>query len=118
MKFFKKLAGTEEKKPQWDIKPTGEKPAPRKNTAAEEPPPSEVKREKNPFLDDAHLDTMSLQADDLAMEDPYQTNSWEQAFENDTRKMKSIQIDKGGKGADGNDYNPYDTGSLKRGWKK
>jgi hypothetical protein len=37
--------------------------------------------------------------------------------ENDTRKLKTIQIGQADKKPQGSQFNPYDTGSHRRGWK-
>lgn len=118
MKFFKTLLGKEEETPTWDIKPPAERPASRKKTVFDEPLPSQKTKEKDPFLDDEMLDTMKLEAEAVPEDNPYDTLTWEQGLDNDTRKMKTIQIgEKTDKPVD-SQYNPYDTGSMKRGWKK
>jgi hypothetical protein len=118
MKFIKNLLGKQDDTPTWDIKPQAERPASRKETVFDEPLPSTKPKEKDLFLDDEKLDTMQLEADAEPEDNPYQTMSWEEDLENDTRKMKTIQIgDKSDKPVD-NKYNPYDTGSMRRGWKK
>jgi hypothetical protein len=131
MKFVKKLLGKPKPVPTWDIKPTSERPAPRKRTAeeADEPEVLQVSpevdpfddipgEEKNPWLDDEMLDTIQLEADDLKDSECYQTNTWEQVFDTDTRKLKTIPIGKQADKDSTGQFNPYDTGSMRRGWKK
>jgi hypothetical protein len=124
MKFIKKLLGKEEEEtpkptPTWDIKPLSDRTSSRKKTIFDEPLPSQqAPKEKNPFLDDKMLDTMTLETGAVPEDNPYETHSWEQDLDNDTRKLRTIQIgEKSEKPAD-SQYNPYDTGSMKRGWKK
>jgi hypothetical protein len=143
MKFVRKLLGKPEPKPTWDIKPAEDRPAPRERepevveqvldvspevdpweTSANEFTTTELGRmdelpqeEKHPWLDDETLDTIQLEASDLP-EDIYNSGGWDQTFENDTRRLKTIQIgsntDHDATGA----FNPYDTGSMRKGWKK
>lgn len=125
MKFIKKLLGKKEEAPTptptptWDIKPPSDRTSSRKKTTFDEPLPSQqAPKEKNPFLDDEMLDTMTLETGAVPEDNPYETHSWEQDLDNDTRKLRTIQIgEKSEKPAD-SQYNPYDTGSMKRGWKK
>ena len=118
MKFIKSLLGKGDETPTWDIKAPSERPASRKETVFDEVLPSGKPKEKDPFLDDEMLDTMKLEADAIPEDNPYETLTWEQELDNDTRKMKTIQIgEKTDKPTD-SQYNPYDTGSMKRGWKK
>ena len=121
MKFLKKLMGQEDKTPpQWDIKPPSERAAPRKQAAFDEPLPSEQPpEEEDPFLNEDFLDTMSLEADVVPEDNPYSTLTWDKNRENDdTRKMKTIQIGEKTEKPEGAEFNPYDTGSMRRGWKK
>ena len=137
MKFIKKLMGKDERRaPQWDIKPAAERPEPRKPSAADDsgelrvaaarsagqavprPQPQAPRKEKNPFLDDEMLDTMSLVADDLVEENPYATQSLEQLFESETKRLRTLQIDEKELAKSGGNFNPYDTGSMRRGWKR
>jgi hypothetical protein len=74
--------------------------------------------EKNPWLDDEMLDTIQLEADDLVDDEPFQTNSWEHDFENDTRRLKTIAFGTKTAKKSSGEFNPYDTGSMRRGWKK
>ena len=119
MKFLKKLMGQEEKAtPQWDIKPPSERPAPRKAMVFDEPLPSEQPpKEKDPFLDDEFLDTMTLEPDAIPEDNPYATTTWETQMENDTRKLKTVQIGEKTEKPAGSEFNPYDTGKMRRGWK-
>ena len=121
MKFLDKLLGkVPEEIPTWDITPESERPAPkaRRPKAAMDAPSIQPKKEPNPFLDDAALDTMTLEAPIIPEDNPYATQTWEQDPENDTRKMRSIQIGDKTEKKPGSDFNPYDTGKMKRGWKK
>lgn len=122
MKFIKKLMGKEERKPPvWDIKPPSERTTARRERpkSFDEPLPTQKPaEEKNPFLDDEFLDTMSLQVDAGPKDDPYQTYTWEKDPENESRKLRNVQIgSKTEKSAD-RAFNPYDTGKMRRGWKK
>ena len=121
MKFLDKLLGkSPEEIPTWDITPESERPAPkaRRTKATMDAPAIQPKKELNPFLDDAALDTMTLEAPTIPEDNPYATHTWEQDLENDTRKMRSIQIGDKTEKKPGSDFNPYDTGKMKRGWKK
>lgn len=119
MKFIKKLVGKEdEKTPTWDIKPPSQRPAPRKRVEADAPPVAKQKKEKNPFLDDNALDAMTLEPDAIPEDNPYKTPNWEEDLENDTRKLKAIAIDDIPEDPVDDKFNPYATGTLKRGWKK
>lgn len=136
MKILKSLFGKEQPQtPSWDIKPPAERPAPRvrrdmeptvplehaaATTEAPGPQNPQKKAEPNPFLDDPMLDTMSLEADDLNFpeSDPYQTSTWEMDPDNDTRKLRTFQSGNGADKDKRNAFNPYDTGKMKRGWKK
>ncbi|MGI9291106.1 MAG: hypothetical protein ACR2QG_07500 [Gammaproteobacteria bacterium] len=121
MKFFKKLAGIKEEKPQWDIKPTGQKPSPQKK--APEPVSSAPKiKEDNPFMDDEFVQTMTFESDSFdayTEENPYENRQWIENPETEDRRMKTNQI---GKDHDadsaGNSFNPYDSGTIRKGWKK
>lgn len=117
MKFLKSLLNKDkDETPTWDIKPEAERPAPRKRRVEEKPlPPAD--EEPNPFLD-ATLDTMQLEQLDVNDDDPYQSYSWQLDPENDTRKLKTIQIGEAGEKDVESEHNPYDTGILRRGWKK
>ncbi len=124
MSILKSLFGKKDEPttPTWDIKPRAEravKPKPRSNVT-EPPPVPEAKKERNPFLDDPMLDTMSLQVDDLDFpeDNPYGTNTWELDPDNETRKLRTIQIGSGTEKKQDSDFNPYDTGKMRRGWKK
>jgi hypothetical protein len=124
MKFLKSLFRKEADKqqpPTWDIKTPAERIEPRvRDTEVKLPPaPGQKKKDPNPFLDDPMLDTISLEMEATVVEEnPYQTSSWKLDPDNDTRKLKTItmgeQTDKPTK----NPFNPYDTGKMRRGWKK
>ena len=118
MKLIKALLGKKDETPKWDIKPPSERPAPRKSKVIEEPAPVAEKKERNPFLDDEALDTLALEVDDINDDNPYATHSWQIDPENDTRKLKTIQIGQATEKNPERQFNPYDTGSMRRGWKK
>ncbi len=120
MKFIKNLLGKQEETPKWDIKPSSKRPAPRKETAFDEPLPSLKPKEKNPFLDDEQLDSIQLEADAVPEDNPYQSqsHSWQDELDNDTRKLKTIQIQEKSEKPVGRQNNPYDVGSVESGWKK
>jgi hypothetical protein len=121
MKFLDKLMGkVPEEIPTWDIKPASERPVPkpRQSKAAVDAPVVKPKKEPNPFLDDAALDTMTLEVPSGPEDNPYATHTWEQDPENDTRKMRAIQIGDKTEKKPGGEFNPYDTGKMRRGWKK
>ena len=119
MNFFKKLLGQEETRTDWDITPAEQRPARRDSTAVNEAPPA-VRQPKgdHPFLDDAALDSMNLEADKAPADNPYHHFNRDDELENDTRKMKTIQISDSSDALPGDAYNPYDTGSMRRSWKK
>ncbi len=119
MKFLKTLLGQEEKTPTWDIKPPEERPAPRKRLVDEEPPPPAAKKqESDSIFADHELSSFEIEADAIPDDNPYQTYSWEKDPENDTRKLKTIQISEKSDAPTEDQFNPYDTGTLRRGWKK
>jgi hypothetical protein len=121
MKFLKSLLGKEsEKVPTWNIRPASERPAPkpRKVSADALPEPAPAKKESNPFFDDEALNALQLEADAIPDDNPYSTYTWEQDLENDTRKLKTIQIGEKTEKKPGSEFNPYDTGQMRRGWKK
>ena len=129
MKFVKKLLGKPEPVPTWDITPASDRPAPRAHKAEPEvetpvvaksnDPFSQLSKDtENPWLDDVMLDTIQLEVDDLTDDDVYQTNSWEENFENDTRKLKTVAFGKKTEKNTAAEFNPYDTGSMRRSWKK
>jgi len=65
---------------------------------------------------DEGLEIVEQNTDPDAPENPYETHSWKLNPENETRELKQIQV---GKATDkGNPFNPYDTGQMRRGWKK
>lgn len=124
MSILKSLFGKQDEPttPTWEIKPRPDRPAPstRKQSLPEPPPAPEAKKEPNPFLDDPMLDTMSLEVDDLDLseDNPYRSNSWELDPDNDTRRLRTIQIGAATEKKSGSNFNPYDTGKMRRGWKK
>ncbi|MCP4091018.1 MAG: hypothetical protein GY746_14695 [Gammaproteobacteria bacterium] len=118
MNFIKTLLGKEKKKPTWEIKSPTEPPASRKKPIFDESLPSQVRKGNNPFLDDNMLDTIELEAEAAREANPYNTLSWEQELDNDTRKLKTTQIDKETDKPTDSQYNPYNTSSIRRGWKK
>ena len=123
MKFIKQLFGKKEAKPTtWDIKSPAERPEPRARVtdSTQNSQPIVTKKEPNPFLDDPMLDTMSLAIDDIGPvpEDPYQTNGWKQDPNSDIRKLKAIPFGQQTENSPNARFNPYDTGKMRRGWKK
>ena len=122
MKILKNLFGKEETQhpPKWDIKPPAERREPRKSQVLQEEFPQPKKAEPDPFLDDPMLDTMSLEADEIeALDDnPYQTNTWDFDPDNDTRRLRHSQIGEQANKKSGSEFNPYDTGKMRRGWKR
>lgn len=133
MKFLKKLMGKDERPtPKWDIKPASERPEARKpgkfddsgelrvaaaRSASQAVPRPQPQEEKNPFLDDEMLDTMSLVADDLEP-DHTATQTLEQLFESETKRLRTLNMDKDPAQDTRSNFNPYDTGSMRRGWKE
>jgi hypothetical protein len=118
MKFIKRLVGKKEETPTWDIKPPSRRPAPRAKSASDEPPVIPQKKEKDPFLDDDFVNTMTFEADAIPLDNPYETPNWEDDLENDTRKLKTIQIGEKPEESPEDKCNPYASGSFKRSWKK
>ncbi len=118
MKFLKNLLGHKEPEgPRWNIKPPEDRPAPRRRTEAAEPPPAPQKKEKNPFLDD-DFEEMELVNDVAPVKvDPYASNSWKYDQDSDTRKLKTLHLVSKGEQKSADDFNPYDTGVFRRGWK-
>ena len=128
MKFLKSLLGKNKDKdetPTWEIRPPSERPPSRRgrslsvaNTGAEATPKT-VKKDPHPFMDDPMLDTMTLEVDLSSNEDdPYSTHSWAKGLENETRKLKTIQIGEKTEKKISDSFNPYDTGKMRRSWKK
>ena len=116
MNFFKKLLGLKETRTDWDITPPEQRP---ESTAAFKAPLA-VRPPKgdHPFLDDNALDSMNLETDMAPADNPYHHFNRDDDPENDTRKMKTIQISDSSDALPGDAYNPYDTGSMRRSWKK
>jgi hypothetical protein len=121
MGVFKSIFGKKRKsEPTWNIKPAAERPAAwsEPKPLPDQPPlPAATKKERHPFLDDEMLDTMQLEADTLHEDNPYQTHTWEMDPEEDTRKLRTVQIGKADKKDSKSSGNPYDTGSHRRGWR-
>jgi hypothetical protein len=119
MKLLNKLLGKDTGTPTWDIKPESERPPPkaREQKAAPPPPPAAQNEEPDPFLDDLAVESMELEAEIIPEDNPYDTLSWEDSMENDTRKLKTIQMGDKPIEKPGSEFNPYDTGKMKRGWK-
>jgi hypothetical protein len=121
MKFLKSLLGIQPAEPPvWDIKPQSERPVAKKADAAKENVLPSGKAagldDDNPFMDEA-LDTIQLEAEDTGDDDPYQTHTWQMDQRDDTRSMKAVDLGtKTDKSAPAK-FNPYDTGSNRRGWK-
>ena len=137
MKLFKSLLGKKDKEtPQWDIRPPADRPAARRSqvqpatkqelaqaSSRKSPgiataPAKPKKEEPHPFMDDPMLDTLSLEVDTLSnVDDPYSTHSWNSGVEGDTRKLKTVQIGEATDKHNAADFNPYDTGKMRRSWK-
>jgi len=118
MKFLKNLLGkNDDETPKWDIKPPAERPAPRRRAAAANESDAPATKEKNPFLDGDFEDMEIVNQTSPAELDPYATNSWKYDKDADTRKLKTLHLAASGKEEEGEDFNPYDTGVFRRGWK-
>jgi hypothetical protein len=136
MKFLKSLLGKDKAEtPAWDITPVAKRPPARRgkalpvanadikaapaNMRPEKPNSKKPKKEPHPFMDDPMLDTLSLEVDFTADDDdPYSTHSWTTGLENENRKLKTIQIGTKTEKKASADFNPYDTGKMRRSWKK
>jgi len=121
MKFIKNLLGQKEPEgPRWNTKPPGERPAPRRNingVGVTTPTPTIAKKEKNPFLDDDFTDMELVNDVSPVKDDPYASNSWKYEQESDTRKLKTLHLGSQTVKGSTEDFNPYDTGVFRRGWK-
>jgi len=118
MKFLKNLLGSKtDEAPKWDIKPPAERPAPRRRAEAvaecAEPP----KKEENPFLDNEFEDMEIINDTAPAKVDPYASNTWKVDQDADTRKLKTLHLVSGKQEDNSEEFNPYDTGVFRRGWK-
>ena len=130
MKFLKSLLGKDKAEtPTWDINPVAERPPVRRGKALPvanadikatpaNKSPEKPNKEPHPFMDDPMLDTLSLEVDLTVDDDPYSTHSWTTGLENENRKLKTIQIGTKTEKKASADFNPYDTGKLRRSWKK
>jgi hypothetical protein len=126
MKFLKSLLGKDKAEtPTWDIKPPSERPPARRGNslpvanAGTKATPAKPKKDPHPFMDDPMLDTMTLEVDLTADDDdPYSTHSYTTGLENENRKLKTIQIGTKTEKKASADFNPYDTGKMRRSWKK
>ncbi len=131
MKFLKSLLGKDKAETStWDITPVAERPPARRGKALPvananikatpaNKSPEKPNKEPDPFLDDPMLDTLSLEVDLTADDDdPYSTHSWTTGLENENRKLKTIQIGTKTEKKASADFNPYDTGEMRRSWKK
>jgi hypothetical protein len=115
MKFIKNLLGIDDNTPKLAVRAPAARKRKATATATTEDGPAPQPKAKDPFLDDAKMNDMSLEADVVPEGNPYLSKSWEDKLEDDTRKLRTIQTtDKTDKPVD---YNPYDTGSMRRGWK-
>jgi hypothetical protein len=131
MKFLKSLLGKDkDETPTWDIKPPSERPPARRGkslpvanagpkAAHANNAPTKPKKDPHPFMDDPMLDTMTLEVDLTADDDdPYSTHSYTTGLENENRRLKTIQIGTKTEKKASADFNPYDTGKMRRSWKK
>lgn len=118
MKFLKSLLGKKEaEEPGLKFRPPEERPAPRRRVAVTEVDAKPAPKEKNPFLD-TEFDEMELVNDVTpARVDPYASNAWKYDQDADTRKLKTLHIGKQTEKDKDPDFNPYDTGVFRRGWK-
>ena len=123
MKFLKRLLGQDtDETPTWDVTPADLRPPPRRRAAAvaeieESEQKSDANEEDNPFLTDA-FQKFELEGDGANQDDPYQSYSWSMDPSSETRKLKKIKVGKHTeKASKKDDFNPYDTGVFKRGWK-
>jgi len=119
MKFIKNLLGQKEPEgPRWNTKPPGERPAPRRRAEVTEEPVAVVeKKAENPFLDDQFADMELVNDVSPVKDDPYASNTWKYAQESDTRKLKTLHLGSQTAKGSSEDFNPYDTGVFRRGWK-
>ena len=117
MKFIKNLLGQTDDKPKWDIKPQDERPAPRRRAEAVVECAAPPKKEKNPFLDDDFEDMEIINETAPAKVDPYASNTWKIDQDADTRKLKTLHLTSSREEDNDEDFNPYDTGVFRRGWK-
>ena len=118
MKFLKNLLGKNEHDDAgWKIKPLAERPAPRRRAEAAQPEPAPEKKEENPFLNQEFAEMEIVNDISPLKDDPYASNSWRSARESDTRKLKTLHIGKKAEEKSDEDFNPYDTGVFRGGWK-
>lgn len=118
MKFLKSLLRTKEPEtPGFKFKPPEERPAPRRRAAVSEADVTPAKKEKNPFLDNDFSDMELINEAKASDADPYATNSWKHEKDADSRKLKTLHIGKHKGEPKDPDFNPYDTGVFRRGWK-
>lgn len=119
MKFLKKVLGINEpESSQLKFKPPEERPAPRRRVEvmAAEPVPAEKDKE-NPFLDDQFADLEIVNDVSSVKDDPYASNSWKLDRDSDTRKLKTLHLGIQPEKKSDEDFNPYDTGVFRRGWR-
>lgn len=119
MKFLKKLLGQDEPEgSQWKVKPLEERPAPRRRAEAAQPEPAPAaKTEKNPFLDEQFAEMELINDVSPIKDDPYASNTWKHDRESDSRKLKTLHLGSQTEKKSDEDFNPYDTGVFRRGWK-
>jgi len=118
MKFLKKLLGQEpDTPPTWQVTPPELRPPPRARAAQPEPPPAHSKKPDNPFLDDAFTKFELEASDDESRDNPYSRQTWQVSHNDESRKLKALNIGVKTERPDPDDFNPYDTGVFKRGWK-
>ena len=79
--------------------------------------PNRRKKEKNPFLDNDFEDMEIINETAPAKVDPYASNTWKVDQDADTRKLKTLHLVSGTEQDNSEDFNPYDTGVFRRGWK-
>lgn len=119
MKLLDRLFGHKpEPEPRWQVRPAGERPLPRACAAqtAPDPAPTTRKKHDNPFLD-TDFAGFELVDDTPDRDDPYESSTWKRDPHTNSRKLEKVQIGKRTEKERGEDFNPYDTGVFKRGWK-
>ena len=118
MKFLKNLLGKNESEgPRWDVKPAEDRPAPRRRAEVTQPDPAPAIKEENPFLDEQFSDMEIINDVSPIKDDPYSSNTWKYEQESDTRKLKTLHLGSQTEKDPEEDFNPYDTGVFRRGWK-
>ena len=121
MKFLRRLLGKQpDTLPSWEVTPAELRPPPRGRAAQadpEAPPTAKKPATDNPFLNEA-FSGFELESDgEESHDDPYSSQSWKVSKNDESRKLKALNIGCKTERPDPEDFNPYDTGVFKRGWK-